>query len=173
VQHGAVAAAARRSGWGRSSSAALEKAVTLLQSLSAAAGSGGGGGGAPGGAPARRASAHGIDLPTLPAQSAAGVAAAASGSLPAPLLDASKALGRLDEAVPAAAATAAAEAAAGGGGDEGSDDEGLSARLQVVGYLGYFNSLDEFDGYQPCGCLYPLFRRFAPQYWAFVTAKTQ
>ena len=55
-----------------------------------------------------------------------------------------------------------------GGSEEG---DGLPGRLHIVGYLGYFNSLDEFEGYQPCGCLYPLFRRFAPEYWRLVTSK--
>lgn len=108
-------------------------------------------------------SACGIDLPKL------GVAVQAtkvpdvqiaSGGLNAPLLAAY---------MDAPAAVSAAADSAGTGGDAVS--EASLGRVQVLGYLGYFNNLDEFEGYQPCGCLYPFFSRVAPAYWQFVTAR--
>ena len=168
---------ARRAGWGRSSSAALDKAVALLQAASMGGAEGevagaSAGAGAVGGKE-RCGSAHGIDLPVRhPPPAATALAPGAAGApqvctvsgLEAPLLPE----GTPNTPVPAAASGEGnvTDAAAGDGASEVFLD-----RMQVVGYLGYFNSLDEFEGYQPCGCLYPLLRRAAPAYWQFVTAR--
>ena len=157
----------------RSSINAVDEAASLLQavSLGNAAGEAAQVGSCAGGCSAvadekRRGSASGIDSPlrigSQQAVSKAPVAHHDSDSYDLPLLAACK-------MTPSADSTPVERDVVGVATDAGT--EASLGRVQVHGYLGYFNSLDEFDGYQPCGCLYPLLRRAAPAYWQFVTAR--
>jgi len=133
---------------------------------------GGGGGGA---GERQHADTAGIDLPPLPSSAAAGGGRGGAGAMaaaPPPQHARQQGSAAASEMKAPLLAEQEEEEEEGRGAPVSAAERSALGRFQVVGYLGYFNDLDNpTEGFQPFACFYPLFRRFFPRYWQFVCTK--